>query len=109
MDVLTTIGLAVVMNRWVYVLAKKYNKPTISYTSISVLIFLLCGALFSQITTSIIVVMFEGSYVNEAQLYTGLLGLSGSIVVAIFYFILWYNWKNQQKKNSNDQVLDDSV
>ncbi|MCR9174274.1 MAG: hypothetical protein NXI10_17385 [bacterium] len=105
----TAVLLIFLSSRWIYVLAKRYDKPVISYTAIAVLVYLGGGAILAFLASSI-VFMFYGIFgVDYDKLAAGFFTLLGVLSVGIYYFILRRMWKKKARSRFDDEVLDDEV
>jgi len=106
----TAALLIILSSRWVYVLAKRFDKPKISYTAFAVLVFLLGGAVLSFVGTFIMLMTYGEFAFNYEMIVAGLFTLLGTLSVGIFHWILLRKWKKQKKVTpSNKDILDDRL
>ena len=104
-----TAALLVILSaRWIYMLAKRHNKPRISHTAIAVIVFLLGGAILSFIATFTMMMIYGEFAFNYEMLIAAFFTLLGTGSVGIYYWILRRKWKKETKV-TNEEVLDDSI
>ena len=100
----------ILSSRWVYLLAKRFNKPKVPYTAITSLVYLVGGGFLTFIFTFTLLMIYGEFAFDYQKLMAASLTLLGLLAVGIYYLILLRVWKKQQKKTlSNKDVLDDDL
>lgn len=104
------IILLFLSSRWAFILAKRFDKPRVTYTLLAVLVFFLGGALLAFIATFIVLLIYGEFAFNYRMLVAAFFTLLGTLSVGIYYLILRRIWQKQLKSAaSNKEILDNNL
>ncbi len=106
---ITAVLLMFLSARWVYLLAKRFDKRRFTYTVMAVVVYLVGGIILSFITTFILLMTYGEFAFNYEVLTAAFFTLLGAGAVGIYYWILRRKWKKGAKLLKNSDVLDDGV
>lgn len=104
----TAILLLFLSSRWVYLLAKKFDKPRIAFTAIAIVTFLVGGSILAFVATFTLLMIYGEFAFNYEMLVAGFFTVLGTLAVGIYYLILRRVWKKQQSASDNpsSEVID---
>ena len=97
--------LLILSARWVYILAKRFDKPRIKYAVFAGLIYLLGGSVLTFIFTFILLMMYGEFAFNYEAIMASSLTLLGALSVGIYYLILRRIWSKKKQKAPNQSTF----